>query len=495
MSRKRMISLLGVLLLLALAAGMTLALGSQPLMARSADDAASPQASVGSGFTYQGRLADGDGNPISDTCSLDFTLWDAENGGSVVGHQMVTGVEVNDGYLAVLLNGSGEFGEDAFTGQARWLKIGVKCSGDADWNALSGRQLLSAAPYALSLRPGAVISGTVIGQSALTVVNGSGPGGYFASEHNHGVVVHSVGAGNYGVFVEGAGNDGVHVQGAGGCGVSAFGAGGDGVEVSFPGQNGIFVYEPNERGVRVDLAGTDGIYVYEPGQDGVYVDSPVRNGLKVLSPGQYGVSVDSAGLDGIYVESVARDGMHINSADRYGVWAHTAETYGFYTPDSVYVGGKIDLVGAVDPIIGERFEVDPQGQYEVGDLLVIDPDSPYLVLSSEPDDTKVIGVVGPGVDYEDGELMVVVFGWRGAKPAEDDDENVRTVARIKVDASYGAIKRGDLLTTSPTPGHAMSAQPVDVAGVELYKPGTIIGKALESLDSGQGLIEVFVILQ
>ena len=41
----------------------------------------------------------------------------------------------------------------------------------------------------------------------------------------------------------------------------------------------------------------------------------------------------------------------------------------------------------------------------------------------------------------------------------------------------------------------MKAQPVDVAGVELYRPGTIIGKALESLDSGQGLIEVFVILQ
>jgi hypothetical protein len=117
------------------------------------------------------------------------------------------------------------------------------------------------------------------------------------------------------------------------------------------------------------------------------------------------------------------------------------------------------------------------------------------VLSSEPNDTKVIGVVGPELDYEDGELMVIVFGWHGAKPAEDDDENVRTVARIKVDASYAAIKRGDLLTTSLTPGHAMKAQPVNVGGVEIHRPGTIIGKALESLDSGQGLIEVFIVLQ
>jgi hypothetical protein len=169
---------------------------------------------------------------------------------------------------------------------------------------------------------------------------------------------------------------------------------------------------------------------------------------------------------------------------------------GITTPDNLYVGGKIDVVGTVDPVIGERFEVHPDGEYEVGDLLVIDPDSPYLVLSTAANDTKVIGVVGPSVDYRDGELMVIVLGYHGAKPDESlDADSTRTVARIKVDASQGAIKRGDLLTTSPTPGHAMKAQPVDVGGVEIHRPGTIIGKALESLDSGQGLIEAFIALQ
>jgi hypothetical protein len=69
------------------------------------------------------------------------------------------------------------------------------------------------------------------------------------------------------------------------------------------------------------------------------------------------------------------------------------------------------------------------------------------------------------------------------------------VARIKVDASYGPIRRGDLLTSSPTPGHAMKAQPVKIGGVEIYRPGTIIGKALEGLSEGRGLIEVFIVLQ
>ena len=57
----------------------------------------------------------------------------------------------------------------------------------------------------------------------------------------------------------------------------------------------------------------------------------------------------------------------------------------------------------------------------------------------------------------------------------------------KVDASYGAIRPGDLLTTSATPGHAGRA--------ENPRPGTILGKALESLESGTGLIRVLVTLR
>ena len=58
---------------------------------------------------------------------------------------------------------------------------------------------------------------------------------------------------------------------------------------------------------------------------------------------------------------------------------------------------------------------------------------------------------------------------------------------VKVDAGYGSIRIGDLLTTSPTAGHAMRAEnPV---------PGSIIGKAMESLDDGTGTIMVFVMLR
>jgi hypothetical protein len=53
---------------------------------------------------------------------------------------------------------------------------------------------------------------------------------------------------------------------------------------------------------------------------------------------------------------------------------------------------------------------------------------------------------------------------------------------IKVDASFGAIHAGDLLTTSANPGYAMKV--IDkVAAI-----GAIIGKALGALDTGTGTI-------
>lgn len=67
--------------------------------------------------------------------------------------------------------------------------------------------------------------------------------------------------------------------------------------------------------------------------------------------------------------------------------------------------------------------------------------------------------------------------------------------RIKVDARFGAIRPGDLLVSSPTPGHAMISRPVRIKGVALHRPGTILGKALEPHASGRGEILVLLTLQ
>jgi hypothetical protein len=67
--------------------------------------------------------------------------------------------------------------------------------------------------------------------------------------------------------------------------------------------------------------------------------------------------------------------------------------------------------------------------------------------------------------------------------------------RIKVDASRSPIHIGDLLVTSDIPGVAMKSEPVNLGGVQIHRPGTLIGKALESLEKGTGEISVLLSLQ
>jgi hypothetical protein len=67
--------------------------------------------------------------------------------------------------------------------------------------------------------------------------------------------------------------------------------------------------------------------------------------------------------------------------------------------------------------------------------------------------------------------------------------------RVKADASFGAIRAGDLLVTSPTSGHAMRSQPLTVGDAEFHRPGTLLGKAIEPLAEGQGEILVLLTLE
>jgi hypothetical protein len=63
---------------------------------------------------------------------------------------------------------------------------------------------------------------------------------------------------------------------------------------------------------------------------------------------------------------------------------------------------------------------------------------------------------------------------------------------IKVDATSGPIRPGDLLSSGGGAGMAAKAAQMTVEGVSFYTPGTIIGKALGSLDEGMGIVPVFV---
>jgi hypothetical protein len=81
-----------------------------------------------------------------------------------------------------------------------------------------------------------------------------------------------------------------------------------------------------------------------------------------------------------------------------------------------------------------------------------------------------------------------VLDKQGAQP---NRKPIALVGKVycKVDAQYGVVETGDLLTTSPTPGHAMKASD------RLKAFGAVVGKALRPLTAGQGLIPILVALQ
>lgn len=124
---------------------------------------------------------------------------------------------------------------------------------------------------------------------------------------------------------------------------------------------------------------------------------------------------------------------------------------------------------------------------EAGDVVTIsDAGGLVLVRARAANDTSVAGVVA-----SDPSLRLA----GGIPDGEGVPLSIAGRVLCKVDASYGAITPGDLLTTSLTPGHAMRAAPVEIGAMRTHLPGTILGKALEPCETGTRLIQVLVTLQ
>ncbi len=101
------------------------------------------QTPAGTAFSYQGRLTDA-GAPATGVYDLQFTLWDAATGGTAVaGPLTIEDVSVTSGLFIVSL----DFGS-AFTGQARWLAIGVRPgTSTGAFTPLTQRQAITPAPH------------------------------------------------------------------------------------------------------------------------------------------------------------------------------------------------------------------------------------------------------------------------------------------------------------------------------------------------------------
>lgn len=136
---------------------------------------------------------------------------------------------------------------------------------------------------------------------------------------------------------------------------------------------------------------------------------------------------------------------------------------------------------------GDVAEVFPSAEDVVpkGSVMCLDPRQPgSLRVAAQPYDRRVAGVVSGARDYRSGLTL------RGLAPVRRGvSVTLSGSVYCLASAVNGAVRVGDLLTTSAVPGHAMRAS--DPGSSQ----GAILGKAMEDLPGRSGLILVLASLQ
>lgn len=149
----------------------------------------------------------------------------------------------------------------------------------------------------------------------------------------------------------------------------------------------------------------------------------------------------------------------------------------------------IQLDGASGQVItdgadcAENFAVQPDVSLQAGMVMVMAEDG-RLCPSHNAYDKKVVGVISGAGDFQPG---IILDGRKDSKNHQPIALNGKVYCRV--DATDKAVTMGDLLTSSTTPGHAMKADD------PLRAFGSVIGKALGTLNSGCGLVPVLISLQ
>lgn len=221
----------------------------------------------------------------------------------------------------------------------------------------------------------------------------------------------------------------------------------------------------------------------------VTTDLAVDDDLTVTGAVAIGISNPTATL---HVEGTGFVSSHLTISGNVAIGTGTP-TAKLHVVGAGRIEGNLTVTGAItaDGNLAATFQdvaewVEAREAMPAGTVVIVDPARDNGVLrSTTAYDARVAGAVSPqpGLILGEGGPDKVMVAQSGR-------------VRVKVDARYGAIRRGDLLVTSPRAGYAMRSTPVRVGGgATMHRPGTVLGKALESLASGTGEILVLLTLQ
>jgi hypothetical protein len=370
-----------------------------------------PLQAVGTGFTYQGKLTNG-GAAANGQFDFIFTLWDtASAGASVASPVGITAQPVTDGLFTVTL----DFGAGAFQGQARWLEIQARPTGNGFYATLSPRQQLSPAPYAMSLVPGAVVSGT-LGSPLLSLTNtGSGNGLY--SESANGVSVSGISTNGIGLYGSSVSASGRGVQGSNTNGIGVYGssvasngvygnsAAGTGVYGTSGSASGYGVHGFNGSGIGVYGSSTSSTGVWGNSSTGTGVHGWSNSasgygvqGINTSGTGVYGTSNNSAGY-GVRGSNNSGTAVYGLSDSSNGVWGESSNGWGVYGTSSGSAGVRgesVDSVGVYGSSTG-GFGVRGDSGESVGVYGTSSSGSGMLGSSSTSNGVRAISTSGYGL--------------------------------------------------------------------------------------------------
>lgn len=226
----------------------------------------------------------------------------------------------------------------------------------------------------------------------------------------------------------------------------------------------------------------------------VFIEAATGNmGIGDTSPSAR-LSISAGGIRAINASNDSTTTATIGGTNANGLGGHFRNTAGgtalqvdgWTRTDVLQITGGSDLSEQFE--INETTDGDPRlgRSIQSGMVVSIDPANPgKLTLSSQAYDRRVAGIISGAGGITTGMLM----GQHGS--IADGKQPVALTGRVYcwVDAKYGVIKPGDLLTTSPVPGYAMKVTNHTKA------QGATIGKAMTELKSGKGLVLVLVSLQ
>ena len=326
--------------------------------------------------------------------------------------------------------------------------------------SISGRGVVAISDTDYGLR---AVSRTLSAIRASSV-EGTGVEGEVTGDRNDG-------SGVRGTNKNGKGVHGMSVNWQGVYGESQANAGVVGESTNFHGVWGESHSSNNGGVIGINNAGGWGVIGRSPLNVGVSGES--ENGRGVV-----GTSKNNDGVFGSGKNGVSAFGSHT------GVFAKGPVNAGFFE-GNVFVTKTLTVkedIALVNADCAEDFDISGPDKVEPGTVMVLGEEG-ALLASQQAYDKRVAGVISGAGDFKPGIVL--------DKQAGGNRQPVALLGKVfcKVDAQFGAIEVGDLLTTSPTPGHAMRTD-------DPFKAfGAVIGKALRSFTDGQGLIPILIALQ